>query len=755
MARVSPIVTAFNNGEISPYMYGRIDNQKYPLSLRECLNFVPLVQGPLVKRDGTRFVVSTADETKKSRLLGFEFNPTQGYVVEINDDRARFITLRGLLTQPKKSVSAVSTANPTVITSNGHGYSDGDQVVFPSVGPFTALANKVFTVDGATANTFELLGQDGSGFPGFSGTVEVAKVHHIDSPYSELELPGLYPLQSADVLYLFHKDHRPQKLIREGLLSWGFQNLTFTDGPYMTQNATATTLTPSGTSGSVTITASAVTGINGDQGFQTTDVGRLIRFQGSTGNWTWMEITARSSTTVVTATIKGSALPNTNARSTWRLGLYSDTTGWPSCGGFFKERLILSGPPSAPYFVIASRSGLYEEFTPSEQDGTIAADHGFAYALVERQVSAIRWFGSNDRGLIAGTSAGEALIRQVANNEPFSALNIEVVWPTTYGSADVSPVQTDTAILFCQRGGKRLRELAYVFEIDGFRAPNMSVMADHLMASGLDRLALQSSPLSIIWAKRKDNKLIGFSYDREQNVTAWHQHTLGGTDVQIEDIISISAPDGGSDDFWVLVSRTVNGVTRRYIEFIGDLFTHDTPQEDAVFVDAAVVYKGSPVSTISGFHHLEGETVRILADGVQVDDEVVTNGAITIAEAASTWVVGLPYKARMHTLRPEAGSQDGTAQGKLKRIFKFMFRLYRTLGGKAGADEEPDDLNEIDFRTNEYSVTEPLLLFSGDVGPFDFPGGYEHDGGTVYENDTAYPCTITAYMPRMVTEDGG
>lgn len=753
MARHAPPVTAFNNGEVSPYMYGRVDAEKYPLSLRECSNMVPLVQGPLRKRDGTRFISSTADEAAISRLLKFEFNPTQAYAVEVNGDRVRFFTLRGLLVELPLTVTARSTANPAVITSNGHGYSNGDQVVFTEVGSLTALANKVFVVASVTTNTFALTGFDGASLPALSGTVKVARVYSIDSPYTSTDLAELYPLQSADVLYIFHEDYAPRKLTRFGAVDWAFSTLALLDGPYLTMNTTGVTLTPGATSGSTTFTASSASAINDGDGFQTTDIGRHIRIQDAAGNWTWVEITARSSTTVVTGTIKGPALSSTAARTTWRLGLFSDTTGWPSCGAFFDDRLVLAGPTRYPHFIAGSKSGLYDNFEPTEADGTVTAANGFAYALVSRQVNKVNWMLDNERGLLLSTPAGEAVVGPAVSNEPFSALNIEVKWPTAYGSAPVVAERSEHAILFMQRANKRLREYAYVFEADNFRGANLSVMADHMAGSGIKRMAYQRHPQSSLWQVREDGLLIGFTYEREQNVFAWHRHPLGGTDASVEDVIVMSSPDGSDEDVWLIVSRTINGETRRYVEVIGDFFGHTTPQENAVFSDGALIYAGDPITTLTGLDYLEGQALQALVDGSQVTGLTVASGSIILPNAGSTIIAGLPYTARLWTLPHNYGSQDGTPQSKLKRVVALALRLYRSLGGLFGAST--GDQNTIKYLSDGESAQAVPELFSGMTDPMDFPGGWERDGGWVIENTTPYPFTVTMAVPRVDTQDGG
>lgn len=905
MARAAPIQAGFNNGEISPYMYGRVDVEKYPLSLRECTNMRTVVQGPTTKRDGSRFVAPVADETQMSRLFEFEFSPTQGYIVEVNSNRARFLTNRGLVTETSKAVTGITQANPAVVTCASHGYNNGDQVLFPVVGPYTALQNQVFTVAGVTTNTFQLSGYNGTSLPAFSGSPTVARVYSVPMPFSATDLPTVTDLQSADVLTLFHGKYQPQQLSRLGAASWSLAPFVFKDGPYMTQNTLGTTLTPSGTgnpvpvmtsntapsgtaadsaastnawqvfdanintsdvmsSGTIgfvsymfpggvskvvdaytvvgladsypddvptawsfdgydgtkwvsldqrtqetgwsnserryysfsnttayqgyrfnytggggadqsssriselimhengdfqtpfNITANNTVGINNGAGFLSTDVGRTIRLLGKDGRWRWARIMGVTSTTVCSIVIYGQSLPDMSPILQWRLGLFSNTTGWPSCATYYQDRLALSGPPSFPDYLCFSTSGVYDTFTPSEDDGKVTEASGFAYELIERQVTAVNWLQAMYRGLIVSTAEGEAIVQPMVTSfttpAPFSALNIKTVWPTQYGSIALRPKMVDTATLFVDRRGRRVREMAYELQSDSFVAPNMNAMADHITQNGgIKRIAWMRHPDRIYWAVRADGYLLGFTYEREQQVNAWHKHVLGGVNAKVEDCAVISSPDGMNEDLWLIVTRTIGGVTRRYIEYIGDWFWHDTQQQDACFVDASVKYVGSPVSTVTGLAHLEGQTVRVLADGNQQEDTVVTNGSITIPVTASTITVGLGYKGRVWTLRPNAGAQNGTAQGKIKKIYKYVVRLYKSLGGTIG--DANGRMNQLPYYWIVNSFLKPLGLYSGDIGPLPFPGGWELDGGAVFESDNAYPFTVTAFMPQLITED--
>ena len=169
----------------------------------------------------------------------------------------------------------------------------------------------------------------------------------IVTPYAEADIFKLRFTQSADVLYIVHPDYEPRTLSRTSDINWTLSTISFIDGPYLTANTTTTTLTPGAATGSgINITASSTAGINDGQGFLATDVGRQIRIlEGST--WGWVTITARASTTSITVDIQ-ETLTNTNAKSTWRLGVWSDTTGYPATTTFHEARLGFAGVPDFP-----------------------------------------------------------------------------------------------------------------------------------------------------------------------------------------------------------------------------------------------------------------------------------------------------------------------------------------------------------------------------------------------------------------------
>jgi hypothetical protein len=238
----------------------------------------------------------------------------------------------------------------------------------------------------------------------------------------------------------------------------------------------------------------------------------------------------------------------------------------------------------------------------------------------------------------------------------------------------------------------------------------------------------------------------------DQNVFGWSRQILGGSfgtgNAVVESVATIPSPDESHDQTWAIVKRTINGATKRYVEFFEDIFEEATDITDAYFVDSGITYDSTAATSITGLDHLEGETVSILADGMVAPDQMVVNGAVTLATAASTVQVGLAYNADIETLNLEANTQQGTRQGKLSRIARLAVRLHNTVGGKCGRDA--DNLDVLPGRTSATPMGTPVQPFTGDVA-VPFNGGYEAEATMYFRQDQPLPMTILAVMPEVGT----
>ena len=764
MARASDTQHSFNAGELSTLVLGRQDVAKYGNGLFVCLNAVPLTQGGWTRRPGTAFLHQTKFHTRECRVLPFQYSVTQTYILEFGRQYIRFFTDHGILTQAAQDIVGISNAAQAVVTYSGADtYANGDRVYISGVAGMTQVNNREFIVANVNtgANTFEITDTDGTvvnstNYGTWTSGGTVAEIFEVATTFDETDLAQIRITQSNDVLYILHPDFPPQQLVRVSALSWSLSNVVFTDGPYDSLNTTATTLSPSAATGTVTITASAVTGINNNTGFQATDVGRLVRLREST-TWGYAEILTVGSTVSVTANVL-ETLTNTNAKTNWRLGVWSDTTGWPACGTFYDDRLFLAGPATFPQRLDGSKTGVYTNFSPSANDGTIADDNAIAFVLNSDDVNAIRWMSPNEKGLLAGTNRGEWLVKASTLNEAVTPTNISAKPSTRHGSADAAPVLAGKTVLFIQRANRKVRELAYVFEVDGFRAPDMTLLAEHVTRPALEELVYQEQPQAIAWGRRSDGVLLGFTYERDQDVTAWHRHELGGHSDSgglaiplVESLAVVPAPDGTRDELYLIVKRYVNGAVKRYVEYMSKFWEQGDDQEDAFHVDCGWTVVNSPAATtVTGLWHLEGQTVGVYADGTHHPDVTVTNGIATLNSAASVVSLGYLYPSDGQTMPLEGGAQDGSAQGKIRRIHRVGFWLADTLGLKYGKDT--DNRTEITFRQwgDSYGVATPL--FTGVVRKR-FEGTYDKLGQVYWRCEGPFPATVLALMTQYEVAD--
>lgn len=581
----------------------------------------------------------------------------------------------------------------------------------------------------------------------------------VSAPSTPVELATVYTLaqvheltwtQSLDTLFLFHPNVRPKTLTRTSHTSWTITDFDFQDGPYLDANITTTTLTAAATSGNTTITASSTTGINNNQGFLTTDVGRHIRLRHGSSAYTfgWAVITARNSSTQVAVTVK-SNFGATTATDYWQLGCWSDTTGWPACGEFYENRMWFGGVPIEPQTLYASMSGgLYNQFSQSKIDGTVTAEYGLRYKIGSNDVNPIRRLSAG-KTLTALTASAEFSISASALNEAITPTNIKIVKESTRGAAAVRIVRIDSAILFWQRLARKLREYVYVFQNDSYSLPDLTVMAEDISYPGIKDMDYQQDPYSIVWSVTDDGVLIGTTYIREQEVVGFHRHPLSGTDAKVSSIAVIPEPNGRYDELWISTTRTINGATYSCVEYMTPFAEpKDENDKDWVFLDCSAEYSGSPTNTISGLTWLVGQTVGILADqSIEPDAVVSPAGTITLRTAASKVQVGLKYKSVLESVRWEGGGNYGTAQGKIGRIHKLTMRLHNTLGLKYGPDK--DHLETVYSRKASDLMDSSPPLFSGDK-IVAFPSDYGTDRQVYAETDWPYPATILGLMPDMV-----
>lgn len=496
------------------------------------------------------------------------------------------------------------------------------------------------------------------------------------------------------------------------------------------------------------LTASALTGINGGAGFQATDVGRSIRLLGSDNQWRWARIAARTSTTVVTVRIYGQSLPDLDPIINWRLGAFSTQSGQPGAVALYNERVTWARTDAEPVAVYGSKQGQFEEYGISSP--AVTTD-GLKINLLSSNMNEILWI-SDDEDLITG-SAGQ--IRSVGPSDltqSFSATNLTQRKGPTSGASSLKPLSIGGVTLYVGQGNTKIRELV-LSDQNRYVAPELTVLAEHMFKAGIVDWAFAEKPDPIIWCVIGDGTMVSITYDREQKVLGFARHNFGGI---VESLAVIPGPVSGNDDVYLIVRRTINGTSRRYIEVMERPFDGDVDAvEDAFFVDCGVTYDGAPITTVTGLSHLEGMQVLVLADGGVVRGLTVASGAITLPVAASVIHVGLEFTSKAVTLPIAGPGQDGTLFGRRKSVVAGHVDTLHTGAlsvGASGSARWTPPITEQIMHTGDTVFGNSADLVTG-FTRCDIEGSWaEGDGKVIMQTSDPLPCLIRSFVFQVESE---
>ena len=399
----------------------------------------------------------------------------------------------------------------------------------------------------------------------------------------------------------------------------------------------------------------------------------------------------------------------------WHAGTTNGTPNWPSVVAFHDQRLVFASTSGKPQTIWMSVVDDYTNFKPTESDTTVLDDNAITFTLAESVVNIIRWMRSGNV-LLVGTSDSEWQVTGSTFKDPITPTSLRASSQTAWGSKEnVKPVKLGPGLIYMQRTGHNVRELIYNFNIDGFDSQNLNIISEHIIrdngTSGSD-MAYQENPNSIFWLLLEDGNLASMTYERDQEVVAWARHGIsGGT---VKNIAVLQTESNAQDELWMVVQRTINSVTTRYIERLAPNYNHsyNTRDTEMKFMDAHGTFtSGSPTTAVTGMTHLIGETVQVVADGIDVTDDITNtvdgSGNLTLAANAETVHVGKNVSATVRTLPVEGGSSFGTSQGRRKRVAATYMRVLDSFDYSA------------QFMTAEYVGTGPKTF---QVNPLDDSG---------------------------------
>jgi len=476
--------------------------------------------------------------------------------------------------------------------------------------------------------------------------------------------------QSADTLIVVHEDLAPTKIVRGASDSaWTASTIAFDYTPlYAFSTSTsnpAATLTPSGTTGNVTLTA-------GSAVFSASDEGQYINCTSTFGR---ARIVEYVSSTVVKAVTEVPFFDTTAiAANDWELesgyeDVWSVSRGYPRSVTFHEGRLYFGGSKNRPSTVWGSRVADYFNFDPGEA----LDDAGVEATLDTGTFNAINDIFSG-RNLQVFTAGGEFYVPQ-ALDEPITPSKLIVKQQTANGSkAGIRVTNVDGGTLFIQRQGKALAEFIYTDTQNAYTAAKISLLSSHLLKTPIDMTVRRSTSTDegdrLLIVNGDDGSIACYTLLRSQNVVAPTEWVTAG---------EYKAVGVDIDTAYCVVKRTINGSDVYMVEY----FDSDTLLDSALAGGAAASVNVT---------HLQAATASIIRDGVIEPDQTVPGSPYTVtfaSAATSSYQVGLNFTVSVVTLPVEPKLPSGGLTGFKKRIFEVNAQLLDTQSLTIGGREIP------------------------------------------------------------------
>lgn len=502
-----------------------------------------------------------------------------------------------------------------------------------------------------------------------------ARVAIISAPWTADQLGQINWTQSADTLLIVHPDVAPRKITRTSdsvwlLTNWNFQSKdNWVYAPHYKFADPAVTLQPSGTGGFVQLTASAPV-------FSAAHVGSRIRIEGR-------DVVIHAVYSAVTA-LAGCVhtLVGTTPTIDWTEQVFSEVHGWPISVCFHQDRLVIGGSRDMPNRLWLSKSADLFNFDLGEG----LDDEAIEFPILSDQVNAIRQVFSG-RHLQVFTSGAEWMV----TGEPLTPTNIQLFRQTRVGSRidrTIPPQDVDGATLFVPRTGSQLREFLFSDVEQAYQASDLAMLAHHLMDHPIDMCYDESRRL--LHLVMSNGTVATLTVYRDEEVSGWTQQQTDGQVLAITNV---------GEDVYLLVER--EGTV--FIEVF----------DETLYVDCGLAGTSAiPKLEWSGASHLEGRSVKVLADGAVVGDRDVQGGAIRLDEPALSVQLGLPFTHTIEPLPPAAVSLSSSSGGRFRPISLTL----RVLDTKALYLDSGRGLMYVPFRRFSEGLLEaPLEAYSGDV----------------------------------------
>lgn len=673
-------ISSFNAGELSPKMLSRSDVSQYAKGCRTLTNFIVTPYGAVEKRPGLKFIAEAKYPDKDIRLIRFAYSRDITYLCEFGDRYIRFYQAGTLISEIASPYSATDlsalqyvqsadvmtlvhprhpvmelkrpAADEFVLTEKIFQYPpvlepnlDDNSFITPSAreGNITLTATKDVFAAGNAGGFFQLIHTRKENEIKYDftadGVTDPLEVFGYWSFVTRGTWTGTVTIQRSFDGGTTWNDFRVYSSAKD--------SNTSTDGNEENENTLyRVQMEDYSASDTGTLKLCRIQLVNPD--FSTTGIVKI----------TSVTDAKNAAGTVIR---KLGAAEKTND---WNEGAWNIRRGFPRTVAYFEERMVFGGTEYKPQTVWASKTGDWDNFLLGDRD----AD-ALEFTLASDTVNTICWLCQHD-ALIIGTVDSEWTLKSSSQDSALTPSNFAVKRQSVYGSAGIAGQMVGETVLFVQQGARKVREFAYSYEKDGYVSPDMTILADHITASGIKEAALQQLPDNILWCVLHDGTVAALTYERDQEIIGWHRHSTDGKFLSV-----CTMPQESENRVFFAVKRdgrvTIEVMASRTFDKVSDIF----------FVDSGVTFYGTKLREISGLDHLEGKTICVVGDGAVQTPKTVAEGKIKIDTPSNTVTVGLPYTSLVSPMPIELEMQNGSSILRKKAVGTLKARIYNSVGG--------------------------------------------------------------------------
>lgn len=630
MGRGNTVLLNVSGGEISPELYARLDLPIYQRGNGRVQNYIVLPQGGLQFRNGFRHVHNTRN-LAKARLIPFTFSEADTYIIEATALKMRFYRNFGaILESSTLNITAITKANPGVVTSASHGFSNGQEIAISGIVGMKELNGQFFQVANATTNTFTLQTLSGQNinttdFDAYVSGGTANRIYGIDTIYEEAHLDELHTAQSADVIDITHQQYPPMRLSRTGHTSWTISVPVRTADPFSKTITGATQANPG------VLTAAS-------HGFAVDDV----VFIANVGGMTQLNMKRYKINTVPTSNtftlkdaVTGTPINTTSFGAFSSNGQVYDVRNFPKTCAYTESRLWYGGWLKNPSGLAASRAPNASTGATQFDDFTTGANATDAILTTLTtafdKLDSIQWIRPTNKQLIIGCSSSIRRLTGDTIDDPVSPSSIRALPINNVGSTGIQAFSNGQSVFYVDSTGRRTHSFLFAIQSNDFVTINQNLVSSHLSSSRFKAMAQQRGDSGLLWVLRDDGVLTGLTFNELESIFGWHRHYIGGrSDVGTVEfprakVLSIAVEPRLNDEsvLWVVIERKVGNTVYRSVEYLTpavrfleqeDFLTETTREskvsdlrnyfaatyeqlKESIHVDSAVSYDGSALST--------------------------------------------------------------------------------------------------------------------------------------------------------------